>query len=81
MKGKTGLTVLVVGLAALLAACRGAPAPTPAPGPAVKPGWEQEWERVLAAAKQEGRVVVFARAGDLLRKNITEGFKKAFREL
>lgn len=42
-----------------------------------KPNWEQ----VLSAAKKEGKVVVWGPPGELIRKAMTEGFKKAFPEI
>jgi iron(III) transport system substrate-binding protein len=43
---------------------------TPAQG-AARRDWEQEWERVVAAAKQEGRVVISATPGDAAREALT----------
>jgi iron(III) transport system substrate-binding protein len=40
--------------------------------------WKEEWDSVVAKAKQEGTVVVWSTPGELLRRAITEGFKKAF---
>jgi ABC-type Fe3+ transport system substrate-binding protein len=40
-----------------------------------------EWEQTLARGKEEGKVVVYGTAGDLLRKNMTEGFRRAFPEI
>jgi ABC-type Fe3+ transport system substrate-binding protein len=43
-----------------------------------EPNWQQRWEKVLSGAKTEGKVVVFGPPGDLVRKAMTEGFKRAF---
>src|SRR5687767_1809953 len=43
--------------------------------------WKAEWDKTLAAAKAEGRVMVWGPPGDLIRKNITEGFRKAFPDI
>ena len=42
----------------------------PAQG-AARLDWEQEWERVVAAAKQEGSVVIMATPGDAAREALT----------
>jgi hypothetical protein len=41
-------------------------------------GWKAEWERALAAARKEGRVVVYARAQDDYHKLFKEHFEPAF---
>jgi iron(III) transport system substrate-binding protein len=51
-----------------------APAAASAPAPAA---WQAEWDRVVAAARQEGRVVVFGPPGDLYRTALT-AFEKAY---
>jgi iron(III) transport system substrate-binding protein len=43
-----------------------------------KPHNKDTWEQVLAAAKKEGRVVVWGPPGELIREAMTQGFKKAF---
>ncbi len=48
-----------------------------APGQA-KAGWQEEWSAVVAKAKQEGKVMVWGPPGQLIRKGITDGFRKAF---
>lgn len=73
------------GLAALLAACAPAAAPAPAPvePPAPPSGsgqeaWQRQFETWLAAARQEGKVVVnFTGAGSAYRK-VGEAFEKAY---
>jgi ABC-type Fe3+ transport system substrate-binding protein len=50
-------------------------------GQAAAGEWKAEWDRTLAAAKAEGRVMVWGPPGDLIRKNITEGFRKAFPDI
>jgi ABC-type Fe3+ transport system substrate-binding protein len=35
----------------------------------------------VAAARQEGKVIVYGTAGDLLRKNMVEGFRRAFPDI
>jgi iron(III) transport system substrate-binding protein len=57
-----------------------APAGAAQPG-AAKPEWQVEWERTVAAARQEGKVVVFGPPGDLVRKNMLDGFKAAFPDI
>jgi iron(III) transport system substrate-binding protein len=41
----------------------------------------QTWEQVLGEAKKEGKVVVWGPPGELIRKAMTEGFKKAFSDI
>jgi len=43
-----------------------------------KAGWQAEWERVLQAAKQEGKVVIYGAPGADWRKALVEGFQKAY---
>ncbi|HKZ50472.1 MAG TPA: extracellular solute-binding protein [Dehalococcoidia bacterium] len=72
--------VLLAGLMAL-SACAAEEKATPAPASptgATKPAWEQEWERVLAAAKQEGKVVVAGQEGAERRRALTEPFEKKY---
>ena len=40
--------------------------------------WEAKWQKVLQAARQEGRVVVYAGPGDDRRRALTEPFEKAY---
>jgi ABC-type Fe3+ transport system substrate-binding protein len=60
----------------------GANAAAPAAqAPAARAAWEIEWERVLQAARQEGKVVVNGPPGDLIRRNLVDGFQKAFPDI
>ncbi|HKZ50480.1 MAG TPA: extracellular solute-binding protein [Dehalococcoidia bacterium] len=82
MGRSVALLALLGGLLAL-AACaaeeRATPPPATSPTAAVKPAWEQEWDRVLAAAKQEGKVgVVSAALGTAVREALTEPFQKKY---
>lgn len=43
-----------------------------------KSNWRQRWDKTLAAAKKEGRVVVWGPPGELIREAMTQEFKKAF---
>lgn len=45
---------------------------------AERPGWQAEWDRVLAAARKEGKVVVFGPPGAAARRALTEDFQKSF---
>ena len=74
------LMIALVGLT-VLAACAGEEEATPAPttpGAAGKPAWEQEWGRVLAAAKQEGKVAVVSDVGPTVREALTQPFQKRY---
>jgi iron(III) transport system substrate-binding protein len=44
----------------------------------VVPAWQVEWERTVAAARQEGTVVVYGPSGDRIRRAAIDGFTKAF---
>jgi len=44
-------------------------------------GWKQKWDKVLSAAKKEGKVVVWGPPGELIRRGMVEGFKKAFPDI
>jgi len=46
-----------------------------------KPDWRQRWEKVLSEAKKESKVVVWGPPGELIRRAMTEGFKKAFPDI
>src|SRR5581483_7510844 len=77
------LLVLGVGCATPAASPSRAPAPAPPAtqatvADAAKPAWQQEWEQVLAAARQEGRVVVIGTPGDTIREAMVGGFRKAY---
>jgi ABC-type Fe3+ transport system substrate-binding protein len=60
----------------------GAAAPAqPAADQTTAEPWRLAWEQTLAAARQEGKVVVYGSQGDLLRKNMVDGFRNAFPEI
>jgi hypothetical protein len=44
----------------------------------VPPDWKTKWDKVLAGATKEGKVVVFGPPGELVRRAVTEGFKKSY---
>jgi iron(III) transport system substrate-binding protein len=43
--------------------------------------WRAEWDQTVAAARQERTVVVYAPAGDLLRRGMLDGFRKSFPDI
>jgi ABC-type Fe3+ transport system substrate-binding protein len=43
--------------------------------------WQQRWDKAMSGAKKEGMVVVWGPPGELIRKAMSEGFKKAFPEI
>jgi ABC-type Fe3+ transport system substrate-binding protein len=43
--------------------------------------WKQRWDKAVNGAKKEGKVVVWGPPGELIRKAMTEGFKKAFPDI
>lgn len=46
--------------------------------PETKAAWQVEWEKTLAAAKKEGKVMVFGVPGQKARQVLTEPFQKKF---
>lgn len=48
--------------------------------PEARPGWQAEWERTVAAAKQEGRVVVAGPPGDAFRE-ASVAFEKTYPDI
>jgi len=70
--------VLLVGVAILSACSSAEKAVTPAPTAGARAPWEEEWQRVLAAAKQEGKVAVVGPAGAEARKALSEPFEKKY---
>lgn len=46
--------------------------------PVVKQGWEKEWEDTIAAAKKEGKLVVFFTGGAEIRVGLTKSFYDRF---
>jgi iron(III) transport system substrate-binding protein len=45
------------------------------------PPWNQQWSKIVAAAKKEGKVVVFGPAGELIRNALIDAFKKSYPEI
>src|SRR5262249_7346350 len=45
---------------------------------AAQSGPQAEWDRVLAAARQEGSVVVNGPGGDIIRRKMVDGFTTAY---
>jgi iron(III) transport system substrate-binding protein len=84
LRGFHKVLFLVAGLVLVSVAMARGAAPTPtASTPAVtsattlKP-WKAKWEEVLKAARQEGRVVIYAGPGDDRRRALTEAFETAY---
>jgi iron(III) transport system substrate-binding protein len=88
---RPGLAVLVVTLLTIATACSGGPVAAPAPTIATPPvpvaagsaptGWQFEWDKTLAAARQEGTVVVSGPPGADQRKAIADGFQAAYPDI
>jgi len=72
------LFTALLALAACAAEEKATPSPSTAPTAAGKPAWEQEWERVLAAAKQEGKLSLMMPTGAATRQPLTEPFEKKY---
>jgi ABC-type Fe3+ transport system substrate-binding protein len=67
---------LSVGFSALLVVCTAS-----LYGAESQSDWKQRWDKALSGAKKEGMVVVWGPPGELIRKAMSEGFKKAFPEI
>jgi iron(III) transport system substrate-binding protein len=74
MKTKIARRWLPAGLLLILLA-------PPAASAQDKTGAPGRWEKVLAAAKNEGKVVVDGPPGEFIRNAVIQGFKKAFPEI
>lgn len=72
--GVPGLLLLVLLLAACAGAAPAAPAPTAAPAAAQPAGWAE----LVAAAKQEGRLVIAGPPGQSYRAVAVDAFQQAF---
>jgi iron(III) transport system substrate-binding protein len=78
------IATLVALFSVLLAACGGddptatpVPADNPTPTPE-RPAWEVTWDATVAAAVEEGKVVVTSCGGEGRRIAMTEGFEAAY---
>ncbi len=79
------LRTLAVGGAGLLAGCQGAPTPRPAGAPTVGPGGAPstasapaDWDALVAAAKQEGQLVLHGPPNPDTRQMVPEAFTRRF---
>ncbi|MBI4332205.1 MAG: extracellular solute-binding protein [Chloroflexi bacterium] len=80
---RVSIAVILIGL--VLAACApaAAPAPSTAPagqvaGAANKAAWELEWQQLVAAARKEGKVMVYTDRGGDTPRQLAEAFEKRF---
>lgn len=91
MSWKTVVVVLTLLLMVLVPACapkatpaapaapQAAPAASQAAVPvSAKPAWEEKWDKLVAAAKAEGTVVIYADSGASLRAALTKSVKDRF---
>lgn len=69
----TGLVFIALSLVGLIR--------PPGAWPQAKTQWQQKWEGALRESKKEGKVVVFAPPGDVLRQALTANFRKAFPDI
>jgi iron(III) transport system substrate-binding protein len=81
-----GTAALVGTLLLLASACGGSQAVPNAPPPPAQPAagkeaWQAEWDQTLAAARQEGRVVVSGPPGADQRQAIADGFQAAYPDI
>lgn len=54
------------------------PKGSPTPATAEKLSWQAEWEKTLAAAKQEGEVMIYTTLGGETRADLTRTFREKF---
>ncbi|MBI4335004.1 MAG: extracellular solute-binding protein [Chloroflexi bacterium] len=86
MKPLLVTTLMVIAIGIVLNACVPGETvvPTKSPGTVAAPakgsvvGWEAEWEKVVAAAKDEGRVSVYTQWGPTERAGLVEAFRARF---
>ncbi|HLH26220.1 MAG TPA: extracellular solute-binding protein [Chloroflexota bacterium] len=72
-------TLLAGSGAALLAGCQPASTPPAAPAASAGPaGWEQQWDALVAAAKQEGELVVSGPPSGTTRTELPAAFRNRF---
>ncbi|MBI4332060.1 MAG: extracellular solute-binding protein [Chloroflexi bacterium] len=76
------LTALVLPLALACAPAAPPPAAAPqAPAPAAAPGqagWQQKWDQLVAAARKEGKVMMYGEVGPDLRTELAQALQKEF---
>ncbi len=68
------------GSLAMAGAPSAAPAPSAAAGGGAKQAWETDWDKVVADAKQEGKLVIQTLAGEGYRK-LLDRFQEAYPEI
>lgn len=71
-----GRLVLLVGFLVVVTTLAGSSL-----GAQTQPAWKQQWEKTVVAAKNEGKVVVFGPAGELIRNALVAVFKKSFPDI
>ena len=86
-RGIAGTLTLIVGLLSMVA-CAPATAPTPvakpsevatiAAKPAASTDWKTEWDKVVAAARNEGKVAVVVPPGDMWHDELVTKFEAAY---
>lgn len=59
-------------------AAKPAATPTEKPAPAAGADWKADWDKVVAAAKQEGKLVLYGPPGPAVRTALTDEFQKAY---
>ncbi len=89
MTYRNRLLAVVAALFPMLFAMACAQSSTPAPPArnapatstkeAAQAGGQSKWEKLVSAAKQEGRVVVYGEAGSIFRDQLTRNFKEQYR--
>lgn len=74
-------TIVILLIGVLLAGCAPAP-PTPTPGavPAAdtRAPWQAKWDKTVAAARQEGKVVIYGEIGPAMRTKMPAVFRNKF---
>ncbi|MBI4334563.1 MAG: extracellular solute-binding protein [Chloroflexi bacterium] len=82
MKKRLLIMATVVALLGVFAACAASVAPAPPdavrPAPAkesARAEWETRWSQVIAAARQEGKVMLYGQVGPLFKQRLAEAMK------
>ncbi len=78
MKTCQGMALSLVVILVSLTACSPRTAASAGPASSGKAVWEAEWNQVLAAARQEGTVVVPTSGGAEMRTALAKGFQDAY---
>lgn len=78
------VVIIILALGVLAAGCAPSQMAAPTPGATArvqqpeKAAWEQKWDLTLAAAKQEGKAVIYGEIGPTMRTKMPQAFKEKY---